>query len=261
MDGRTKSIILGVLVVVGMAVILMPFFQSSEDVASSTTLVKAPPFPDQAVQVQAPEQVAAAPENKSAVVAENTTPPVNATPDDQTQTQMQTQQPEVNEPTQNSPLSDTTTTTPAPQQDEKPLPAAAPTSKKSAQQTVHHKVKIAKATKPVVKVARVAKVKVTHTMKEAAVDGDDGLFSLKNPAWVVQLGSFKNKANALRLVNELRANGYSAFIQRFSSSLGDNTRVFVGPEMKHDSARQVANSIESDMHLHGIVISYKPLTL
>lgn len=70
------------------------------------------------------------------------------------------------------------------------------------------------------------------------------------------------EANALRVVNNLRANGYRAFIQQISTTLGDdNTRVFVGPENKQSSARELAQKLESDMHLRGIVISYKPLAL
>lgn len=90
---------------------------------------------------------------------------------------------------------------------------------------------------------------------------DDGLISLKTSTFVIQMGSFKNKTNALRLVNQLRANGYPAFIQKISTSVGENTRVFVGPSNKRTAARALANRLETDMHLRGIVISYQPLTL
>jgi cell division septation protein DedD len=71
------------------------------------------------------------------------------------------------------------------------------------------------------------------------------------------LGSYKNKASALRLVNRLRANGYSAFIQQASAE----TSVYVGPETKENIARSIATRLEYEMKLQVFVISYKPLTL
>lgn len=87
------------------------------------------------------------------------------------------------------------------------------------------------------------------------------LFTLQNSSWVIQIGSYKEKDNALRIVNQLRAKGYKAFIQEVSTPVGDSTRVFVGPESKQHAARQLATQIENNMQLRGIVISYKPLAL
>lgn len=90
---------------------------------------------------------------------------------------------------------------------------------------------------------------------------NNGLLKLKKAAWVIQMGSFKNKAHALRLVNKLRAQGYRAFIQHVNVASGENTRVFVGPEHQEKSARQLAAELNSNLKLRGIVISYKPFTL
>lgn len=94
----------------------------------------------------------------------------------------------------------------------------------------------------------------------AALFAND-ISDLKNEAWAVQIGSFKNKANALRLVDQLRADGYRAFIQQVSSAFGQNIRVLIGPESKRDAAYALASRLKSDLHIHGIVVSYKPLTL
>lgn len=90
---------------------------------------------------------------------------------------------------------------------------------------------------------------------------DNHLVNLKNAAWAIQIGSFKYKANALRMVNELRANGYRAFMQGISTHLGENTRVLIGPENKRNDAYDLAMRLENELHIHGIVISYKPLSL
>src|SRR5206468_425713 len=51
MDSKTKHRLLGVLVVIGLVVILFPFFQSNKDFSKEAKAVTAPPFPDQSVQV------------------------------------------------------------------------------------------------------------------------------------------------------------------------------------------------------------------
>lgn len=93
-------------------------------------------------------------------------------------------------------------------------------------------------------------------LKQGPLD-DNGLFKLKNPVWVIQIGSFQNKTNALKLVNKVRAKGYPAFIQQIAA----NTRVYVGPESKQASARKLADHLKNELQLNGVVISYKPLTL
>lgn len=76
--------------------------------------------------------------------------------------------------------------------------------------------------------------------------------------WVVQLGSFKKKENALRLVNQLRAEGYHAF---FNSNHDTLTRVFIGPEFKKSDASLLADQVNKKIHLQGIIVNYKSLTL
>ncbi len=122
-----------------------------------------------------------------------------------------------------------------------------PTAKK-----VSHPVKAHEVATPKMKQAQ-----VTPRKKGKLPLDDNGLFKLKNSAWVIQLGSYKNKSYAMQLVNKLRAKGYSAFIQQ--ASVG--TSVYVGPETKEDVARSIAARLELEMKLQGFVISYKPLTI
>jgi len=89
----------------------------------------------------------------------------------------------------------------------------------------------------------------------------DKLFDLKKPIWVIHIGTFKDKNNARRLVNELRQKGYRAFIQNNTSVLGSEIRVYVGPELKHASAVTLAKQIENQIHVHGIVVNFKPFVL
>lgn len=77
-------------------------------------------------------------------------------------------------------------------------------------------------------------------------------------AWLVQAGSFKNKANAVRLVNRLRASSYHAFIE----SINNQTfRVYVGPHHKKSDASVLASQLNKELKLDSVVVNYKPFTL
>lgn len=332
MEIKTKHRILGVLVLIGLVIILFPFFQGSKDIPAQSMSVKAPPFPDQSVQVTTGETSSTPIEipgqAQSTASAIPTTPVIpiknplqrddgiRQTPDDvisvvrpsvvnqkaeddssnaskatmtsdvkkaeavelssmseekdeskdkeKDNVQLTKDTSDFDESTDKkeaNTVSDTqvkvdendaseakTSVT----EDEKSDAQVASKSKKAALKpapTMKNAVHIIKAPS--------AKIKAKVATNQRATIEEEGLFKLKSAVWVIQLGSFKNKTNALRLVNQLRASGYRAFIQQADA----NTRVFVGPENKQNAARTLADQLENDLHLKGIVISYKPLTL
>lgn len=318
MERKTKHRILGAVVIIGLVIILLPLFQHGKELSSDTAIAKAPPFPDQSVQVnvappsQAEAEQGAATQAQSAPGAptvENNT--VNQQPDDTismnhpsivnakvpditpnanaTATPQQTsadspsdivtvplEQNKDDKITELAPASGdelmgdskpqtTAAQTPVPDQNITAIKTAEQAFKqtpalKQASNTVAAKKMTAKKA-----LAKRSEVEVISMEQAAALThaplSNNGLLSLKNAAWVIQLGSFKNKANALRLVNQLRASGYRAFIQQVSNTAGQNTRVYVGPENKIQSARALADRLQSDLHMRGIVISYQPLSL
>ena len=77
-----------------------------------------------------------------------------------------------------------------------------------------------------------------------------------NTAWVVQLGSFSNAINALRLRDKLRAKGFRAFVEAVQINDKQNTRVYVGPEIGQVKAKAVRKSLEKDFKLKGLVVKY-----
>lgn len=85
----------------------------------------------------------------------------------------------------------------------------------------------------------------------------ESLAQFKKTGWVVQMGSFKVRDNAERLANSLRSHGFKAFTHQVNSSM----RVYVGPEFKQAEASTLADKIQQQMSLHGIVVTYKPLEL
>jgi len=88
------------------------------------------------------------------------------------------------------------------------------------------------------------------------------LAKLNKTAWIVQMGSFKNKDNARSLTDKLRAAGFNAFTKEVKLAKGGlRTHVYVGPEFKEASATKISRKIKHDMNLQSIVLPYKPLAL
>jgi DedD protein len=121
-----------------------------------------------------------------------------------------------------------------------------------AKAKTHNTVAKAKKAAPV---AKPAKATVASNDAPSAKQVAD----LKKAAWIVQMGSFKNKLNAERLTNSLRAKGYKAFTLETKSN--GQTRVCVGPEFKQMAAATLASKIQQDINMRGIIMTYQPLAL
>jgi DedD protein len=75
-------------------------------------------------------------------------------------------------------------------------------------------------------------------------------------AWAIQVGSFSERTNADKLVQELRAARYPAFQE--ATEVQGNTlyRVRVGPEADRELADAMAEGIAKRFKLNGRVVSY-----
>lgn len=187
MEKQTKHRILGLVVIIALFIILLPFFQGIKEIPGENTLITSPPFPDKPADVSA----------------------------------------------------DATTTTELKLPEEKIKPqddSQLPNTDK----------------------AKISRYRIIETTELAPKE--DAMLTLSSAAWVVQIGSFKNKIHALQLVNNLRANGYHAFVQDISMP-DESTRVYVGPEQNHANALVLADRLQNHMHIKGVIMSYKPLTL
>ena len=283
MERTTKHRILGILVVMGLVIILLPLFQGGKDVPTETVSMKAPPFPDQSVQVTANST-----ETEDSSESLNSTPVASDNAIRQDDIISATHPSIINaqeapDITHSSPDTQAKTVNKAPLTDLAPTPTpenngvqaqiitdvvksnapikqnaviAANKLDPTAQDNDGQSDKLVPSKKALQLAKHTRNPQVQVTTDHQSMDSD-GLVKLTNAVWVIQLGSFKNKTNALRLVNQLRASGYRAFIQQVAS----NIRVYVGPEYKQASARALADKLESNLHIRGIVISYQPLTL
>lgn len=80
---------------------------------------------------------------------------------------------------------------------------------------------------------------------------------LKATTWVIQVGSFSNKKNALALQNKLRKKKYHAFVEAVTKLSVVSYRVRIGPEVKKKSAETTQKRLKKDMRINGIVMKYK----
>jgi cell division septation protein DedD len=78
-------------------------------------------------------------------------------------------------------------------------------------------------------------------------------------AWVVELPDSKDPAEAENLVQTLRRKGFNAYSRQYKSLLGVLTRVFIGPEIKPEQMKQVAEQLNSELHLTTQVVAFDPL--
>jgi len=75
-------------------------------------------------------------------------------------------------------------------------------------------------------------------------------------AWVVQLGSFSKEENALKLRDQLRAKGYTTFVESINAKGVKVFRVRIGPELDRARAEAIREKLENELKIKGIVGRY-----
>ena len=74
--------------------------------------------------------------------------------------------------------------------------------------------------------------------------------------WVVQIGSFSDKTNALKLRDKVRGQGFQAFVEAVTRSDGRVFRVRVGPEAERSKAEALQTQLASKAKVKGIVVTH-----
>lgn len=77
-------------------------------------------------------------------------------------------------------------------------------------------------------------------------------------AWFVQVGSFGNRANAVRLTERLKSDGYRSQIREQKTANGSLNRVVVGPYVDKYMAQRDRNKIAAKYELKPEVMRFKP---
>lgn len=89
---------------------------------------------------------------------------------------------------------------------------------------------------------------------EESVHGD--IASTDVTSWVVQVGSFRSKANALALRDRLRDHGFASYTEEVSMRKGKHFRVRVGPELVRKSAISLKQRLAQEVEVDGIVLRH-----
>lgn len=76
--------------------------------------------------------------------------------------------------------------------------------------------------------------------------------------WVLQVGSFKEKATADELVKKLLADGYRAFIREKKGKSGTLSRVFVGPKVLKKKLVQEKAAIDKKYSVDALLLHFEP---
>ena len=74
--------------------------------------------------------------------------------------------------------------------------------------------------------------------------------------WVVQLGNFTEKFNALQLSERVESQNFPAFVMMKPVNKISHWIVFVGPSLDKKTAQQWHDTIQKSMKIDGMILSY-----
>lgn len=74
--------------------------------------------------------------------------------------------------------------------------------------------------------------------------------------WSLQVQSFEQEKNAIRLRDELLKQGFQAYTRVAQTSRGRFFRVFVGPEMRWKSVQNLRATLSTKTGMQGLVVRY-----
>jgi DedD protein len=94
---------------------------------------------------------------------------------------------------------------------------------------------------------------------EEQIPSEDDLsdIDVKDSGWVVQLGSFKHEKNVKELLNTLNNSGYRAYSRPVMTSVGELTKVFVGPELDKNKLELALPHLTEITKLKGKITAFE----
>ncbi|SFD06104.1 DedD protein [Thiohalospira halophila DSM 15071] len=75
-------------------------------------------------------------------------------------------------------------------------------------------------------------------------------------AWSVQVGSFRDRGNAMTLRDRLRGQDFAAYVERYRSGEDEVYRVRVGPEPDRAAARTLQEALRQEGGVRGMVVRH-----
>lgn len=77
-------------------------------------------------------------------------------------------------------------------------------------------------------------------------------------AWVLQIASFQEKANAQQLQKRMVEKKFPAYVKVFNMPEGKSYKVLVGPKLSKERATLMAKQIEKQFALKSMIMAYRP---
>jgi DedD protein len=276
MEKKTTQRIIGILVVAALVIILLPLMFGKNDMTADVASNQSSDQqmnPSDVIQTETPKTVAQNDTTAATPATETHPTDTRAEATDVTVTPQTTAE-DINHQSQLPVPEQLAQAAPAPKTPEAvatpeaaaptvaennvaPVTPATPAPAPEQKEQVAVVEKPAAVTEPPIASPVKAVAEKKSAKKSLAANSKHAPAKFKTTAWVIQMGSFKDKDNARRLADKLRAAGYKAFTREIKAS----TRVFIGPESKQASALKLSNEVEQQFKLHGIVMTFKPLEI
>jgi len=98
---------------------------------------------------------------------------------------------------------------------------------------------------------------VPENKAKTSVNNDLTDIEIKDSGWVVQLGSFKHQKNVKELLNTLNTAGYRAYSRPVMTSMGELTKVFVGPELDKEKLQLALPHLKEITNLKGKITPFE----
>jgi len=82
--------------------------------------------------------------------------------------------------------------------------------------------------------------------------------AIAKEAWVIHLGSFKDKDNVAQLLKKLKSQGYIAFTKPIKTKQGTLTKVIIGPELIKTALVNKIPALKKLTGIQGKIAHYEP---
>lgn len=104
---------------------------------------------------------------------------------------------------------------------------------------------------------KVASNKTSENEPTISINTELAEIEIKDSGWVVQLGSFKHEKNVKELLNTLNNAGYRAYSRPVMTSVGELTKVFVGPELDKEKLELALPHLTEITKLKGKITAFE----
>lgn len=100
---------------------------------------------------------------------------------------------------------------------------------------------------------------VTSVTIEKSGHTGSALEQFESSAWVLRLGTFRNKPNVDALLNKLEEAGFTTFVKPVEAKAGTLYRVFVGPELEKSKLEKAQETLKELTGLKGKITQFEPV--